>query len=145
MLVEDVRELLEVEVAHLEGMFGIICTFGDPIDLFQEQKDDAFILSGEVFEEHAFSDIAGIILRLLHLSDGHIIDTLSDPLVPIHPAIRVELHAAQLQVDVLVVGDGVAWEEVKIKGIDLEPVLVGDKGNAQLHDLVGFGNVLQLG
>lgn len=81
----------------------------------------------------------------MHLRNGHIIDALSDPFVPIHPAISVELHAAQLQVDVLVVGDWVPREEVKIEGVDRQPVLEGYKGDAQLHDLIGLGYILQLG
>lgn len=75
-------------------MRDIIRTLSHPINLAKKQKDIALILNGQVFQEHSFSDIAGIILSLLHLSNGHIIDTLSDPFVPIHAAIRVELHAS---------------------------------------------------
>lgn len=144
MLVEDVGEQLEVGIAHLEGMSGTILTLSNPIDFPQKQQDVVLVLNRQVFQEHALSDIAGIGLRLLHLSNGHIIDALPDPFVPIHAAVGVELHAPQLQVDVLIVGHWVSGEEVKVKGVYFELVLEGYKGDAQLHDLIGLGNVLQL-
>jgi len=85
------------------------------------------------------------VLQLLLLGQFYVIDTVPNPLVPIHSVLCVKFDAAELHVDVLVVCDGVSGKEVEIVWVYFPVIIEEDDGESQLQNLVGFSDVLQLG
>lgn len=127
-----------------EALGGLIWTPGDLVHSQEEEVHDILILGVERVHEGLQRPVPITALNLLHLSQLDVVNALADPLVPVHAVIGVELDAAKLHGEGLVVEDGVPREEVEIEGIDLEPVLEDDEGQSQLQDLVSFGHVFEL-
>ena len=59
--------------------------------------------------------------------------------------LRVKLDTTQLKDDVLIIGAWVSGEKVKIKGEDFHLAIKDHKSQTNFHDLVGLGNILELG
>jgi len=77
-----------------------------------------------------------ISLQFLLLCQLDIVDALTNPFVPIHAIISIELDAAELHGECLIIEDGIPWKKIKIEWVYLESAIEHHQRQTQLKDLV---------
>ena len=74
--------------------------------------------------------VLGATLFQFNLADFNIVYSFVDPLVPIHPIQIIELHTAQLHLQLFIKSYRIAREKVKIKWISFQPIFKSDECHA---------------
>ena len=136
VFVEDIGDCFEEWLRRSVFLGSLFWTYSHSINLFKKEKNSIFMLDIYIIDKCLQSPAFVIPLQFLHLCQLDIVDALTNPFVPIHAVISIELHAAELHGECFIIEDGIPWKKVKIKWVYLESAIEHHQRQTQLKDLV---------